>query len=200
MTKFVDDTTMVGLISCINERAFKKEVSSLVECCSINNLEQNINKTKEPVVDCKNKGELQPLVITSQEVERVDHFKFHGTTISSSLKWEDNVTNIQKKAHQRLFFLRQLWKLGALRGMMLQFYWAIIESLLTLSVIVWYGNFTAHAIKLLDRDMCTASKRIGCKFTTISELYHPWLLNRCIAFLGITAIFINCPSILRGEK
>ena len=46
------------------------------------------------------------------EVERVGSFRFLGTIISSSLKWGDNLSCIIKKAHQRLFFLRQLRKFG----------------------------------------------------------------------------------------
>ena len=43
---------------------------------------------------------------------RVGHNTFFGTTISSPLKWEDNL----KKANHRLFFLRQMRKSGASKG------------------------------------------------------------------------------------
>lgn len=67
-------------------------------------MQLNINKTKELVVDLHEKQrELLLLVINNHVIKRVDHFRFLGTTIFSSLKWEDNITTTQRKAHQRLF-------------------------------------------------------------------------------------------------
>ena len=68
-------------------------------------------------------------------------FKFLVTIMSSTLKWEDSITAIMKKANQRLFFLRQLKKCGVACKGMLQFYRATFESVLTFSVTVWYGNY-----------------------------------------------------------
>ena len=48
--------------------------------------------------------------IAGEVVEEVKSFKFLGTTISSDLKWDENFSSAIKKAHQRLFFLRQLKK------------------------------------------------------------------------------------------
>lgn len=86
MTKFADDTTLMGLISCNDETACRNEISSIVDWCSSNNLEQNVDITQEVVVDlhhCKDQGDLLPLAINNQGVERADHLKFLGTTISS---------------------------------------------------------------------------------------------------------------------
>ena len=58
--------------------------------CSENDLELNVSKPNG--------------------VEEVKTFKCLGTTISSDLKWDDNISSAIKKAHQRLFFLRQLKK------------------------------------------------------------------------------------------
>lgn len=58
---------------------------ALVKWCSENNLELNISKTKEMVIDFqKNENKLKPLEINGQVVERVENFKFLGTTISNS--------------------------------------------------------------------------------------------------------------------
>jgi hypothetical protein len=57
-----------------------------------NNLVLNVSKTKELVVDFRSKRTpIQPLVINDQEVEIVESFRFLGSIISCSLKWEDNV-------------------------------------------------------------------------------------------------------------
>ena len=60
----------------------------------------------------KKSSPASPLVIDGRTVEIVQHFKFLGSTISSNLKWELNVVNIVKKAHQRLYFLRRLRSFG----------------------------------------------------------------------------------------
>ncbi|XDV31630.1 hypothetical protein PO909_002597 [Leuciscus waleckii] len=143
MFKFADDTTVVGLIAGDDDVAYRKRGKSS-----------------------------QPLHINGEVVERVDSFRFLGTTISSSLKWDDNITNITKKAHQRLFFLRQLRKFGVGCKGMLQFYRAAIESVLTFSITVWYGNSTVQQRLQLDRIVNTASKIIGCKLSPICEIYE----------------------------
>lgn len=51
ITKFADDTTVVGLISNGNEVAYRDEVYRLVEWRTDNNLSLNIKKTKELVID-----------------------------------------------------------------------------------------------------------------------------------------------------
>jgi hypothetical protein len=109
VVKFSDDTTVSGLITDADESAYRNEVGRLVDWCDANNLVLNVSKTKELVADFRSKKTpIQPLVINDQEVEIVESFRFLGSIISCSLKWEDNVTAIRKKAQQRLYFLRQL--------------------------------------------------------------------------------------------
>ena len=80
-----------------------------------------------------------PLVIDGRTVEVVQHFKFLGSTIASNLTWEQNVVNIVKKAQQRLYFLRRLRLFGLTTQVMLNLYRAVIESVLTFSITVWFG-------------------------------------------------------------
>lgn len=125
------------------------------------------------MVDFRRQGKaLLPLSINGAVVERVASFKFLGTIISSSLKWEDNTIAITKKAHQRLFFLRQLKKFGVGCKGMQQFYRATIERILTFSITVWYGNSTVQQKIQLDRIVHTASKIAGCTFPLISDIYE----------------------------
>ena len=49
--KFVDDTTVVGLITNNDETAYREEVRALGVWCQENNLTLNVNKTKEMIVD-----------------------------------------------------------------------------------------------------------------------------------------------------
>jgi uncharacterized protein YneR len=49
--KFVDGTTVVGLITNNDEIAYREEVRDLTVWCQDNNLSLNMFKTKEMIVD-----------------------------------------------------------------------------------------------------------------------------------------------------
>ena len=66
-----------------------------------------------------------------------------GSTISSNLKWEQHIDNILKKAQHRLCFLRMVRSFGLTTQIMLTFYRAAIESVLTFSITLWFGSITA---------------------------------------------------------
>lgn len=84
--KFVDDTTVVGLISNRDETQYRSEVSTLTRWCSTNNLSLNVDKTKEMIVDYR-RGHTQhaPHNINGAIVERVSSTEFRGVYISENL-------------------------------------------------------------------------------------------------------------------
>ena len=87
MIKFSDDTTMEGLIQNSDKSAYRGEVERLAGWCSENDLELNVSKTKEMVLDFrKKKTSLVSLTIAGKIVEEVKVFEFLGTTISCDLK------------------------------------------------------------------------------------------------------------------
>ena len=58
---------------------YRSRISKLVDWCSANNLELNVSKTNEIIVDfCFYPPEIDPLVINGSEVEIVYTFKFLG--------------------------------------------------------------------------------------------------------------------------
>ena len=84
-------------------------MSQLVPWCTHNNLELNIDKMVELVMDFRRHSPLHlPLLINNIAVQMVDSVKFLGTTITSDLKWETNSSKVIKQVHQRMFFLRLL--------------------------------------------------------------------------------------------
>ena len=82
------------------------------------------------------------------------------------------------KAQQRLFFLRQLKKFWLSQDVLIRFYRATIESILTFSITVWYGNATQKNRNSLERIVKTASKIIGCQLPSVESLYSVRLLRR----------------------
>ena len=128
--KFADDTSVVGLITKEDESSYRRGITEMVRWCEENNLILNISKTKEMIIDFRKKisTPLSPLYINGEVVERVNSFRFLGTTIHDSLSWELNTSLIISKSHQRLYFLRQLKKFKVSQAAMTHFYMASLQS------------------------------------------------------------------------
>ena len=114
---------------------------------------------------------MTPLAIREQQVELVESFKFLGTTITNTLKWDINAETIAKKAQQRMFFLRQLQKFRINKTILTQFYRAVTESVLTFSITVWFGSASIHNQNMLEGIVKTASKITGSKLPLIESIY-----------------------------
>ncbi len=169
LLKFADDSTLIGLIQDGDESANRQEVKELAVWCSLNNLELNILKTVEMIVDFrKNPPALPPLTIMNSSVES---FRFLGTTISQDLKCYNHIDSIVKKAQQRLYFLRQLRKLNLPHELLIQFYSAIIESIHCTSINVWFSSAAKSDLRRLRRVVRTAERIIGKTLPTLQELY-----------------------------
>uniref|UniRef100_A0A8C6MBW7 Reverse transcriptase domain-containing protein n=1 Tax=Nothobranchius furzeri TaxID=105023 RepID=A0A8C6MBW7_NOTFU len=172
LIKFADDTTLLGLISDGDESAYRREVERLVYWCSSNNLELNAQKTVEMIVDFRKvTAPSLPLILTDTPITTVDSFRFFGTTITQDLRWEPSISSLLKKAQQRMYFLRQLKKAKLPAQMMVQFYTAIIESILTSSIAVWYAGATVRDKHRLQRIVRSAEKVIGCSLPSLQDLY-----------------------------
>ncbi|KAI4896239.1 hypothetical protein NFI96_010233 [Prochilodus magdalenae] len=122
----------------------------------------------------------------------VESLKFLGTTISRDLKWEKNTISIIKKAQQRMFFLRQLKKFNLPQTLMIQFYTAIIESILTASITIWFGSSTSQERTKLQRVIRTAERLIGCNLPSLQQIYtsrdYMWLRHAVVLTTIIVSI------------
>ena len=93
--KFVDDSTLIGLISGGDESDYRWE-ADLVTLCSQNNLELNALKTMEMVVDFrKNSAPLSPITLCYSPVNTMESIRFLGTILTS--------TPSPTKAQQRIY-------------------------------------------------------------------------------------------------
>ena len=178
--KFSDDTTLEGLISDGDESAYRAEVARVSGWCVANDLDLNVTKTKEMVFDRrKNKSPLLPLTINGAEVEQVDSFKLLGVTISNDLSWAVHTDLSLKKAHQRLYFLRQLRKFKVSSSIMSQFYRAAVESLLTFSITVWYSSSCQSEKDKLEKVVRAASNIIGRDLPSVDSLHTLHMAKKC---------------------
>ncbi|KAK3545591.1 hypothetical protein QTP70_008132 [Hemibagrus guttatus] len=144
----------------------------LVSWCSMNILELNSLKTVEMIVDFrKDPAPLPPVILCDSPVTSAESFHFLGTTITKELKWEQNIRSLTKKVQQRMYFLRQLKKFLLPVKMLVNFYTAIIESILTSSIKVWFAAATARDKAKLQHVIHSAEKAIGCSLPSLQELY-----------------------------
>ncbi len=104
-------------------------------------------------------------------VTAVESSRFLGTIISQDLKWNNHIESIVKKAQQRLYFLRQLRKFNLPQELLIQFYSAIIKSVLCTSISVWFSSATKYDFRRLRRVVRTAERIIGTTLPTLQELY-----------------------------
>ena len=170
---------MSGFISDNDETSYRAEVDSLTNYCKDNNLLLNVTKTKEMIIDFRrNKTSKEPLYIDDEPVEIVNHFKLLGSYVSNDLKWHLNCSELVKKARQRLFFLRKLKSFTSDTVTLMKFYRAIIESILTSSIIVWFGNATQKDISKMISVIHSAQKIIGMSLPSLESIYNDRLLSR----------------------
>ena len=88
----------------------------------------------------------------------MESFRFLGTILSQDLKGELNISSLIKKPQQRMYFLWQLKKFNLPKTMMVHFYTAIIESILTSSITIWCAAATAKDKSRLQRIIRTAEQ------------------------------------------
>ena len=182
--KFADDTTVCGLISQNAETLYRALVESTVTWCAENNLTLNVTKTKEIIIDYRrNKNDKTPLVVHNQNVEIVKHFKFLGAYITDDIKWGMNCTDIAKKARQRLYFLRTLKSFKVHQSILVNFYRAIIESILTRSIIVWFGSASKKDVTKLQSVVRTAEKIIGTGLPSLHSIHKRRIEKRTCAIM-----------------
>ncbi|KAJ8013723.1 hypothetical protein DPEC_G00032750 [Dallia pectoralis] len=95
-----------------------------------------------------------------------------------SLKWELNITSHTKKAQKRQYCLRQFKKYKLPTTMTFNAYTAIIESILTSSITVGYAAATVKVKDRLLPIIRSAERTIGCKLTSITDLFKTRSLRR----------------------
>ncbi len=66
---------------------------------------------------------------------------------------------------------------------MLNFYRAVIESVLTFLLLVWFGNSTIQQRSRICNIIRAASKMIGCDLPTIDEIYGSRLQKKGLTIL-----------------
>ncbi len=171
LLKFSDGTTLICLIQDGYKSAYRQEVKKLTVWCSLNNLELNTLKTVKMIVDLR-RTPPPPLSPHSPSWTALWLQWSHSDIwASQDLKWDNHIESIVKKAQQRLYFLRQLRKFNLPQELLIQFYSAIIESVLCTSITVLFSSATKSDLRRLRRVVRTAERIIGTTLPPVQELY-----------------------------
>jgi len=125
-------TAIVGCISRGQESEDRSVVDSFVEWCGLNNLQLNITKTKELVVDFrKQRTHPKPVSIRGTEVDIVEEYKYLGVYIDNKMDKTKNTEALYNKGQSRLYFLRRLCRThNVCRTMKQMFYHSVVASVI----------------------------------------------------------------------
>jgi hypothetical protein len=171
LVKFADDSVLLGLIHNDDETEYREDIDRMVDWCDKNNLDLNVDKTMEMVCDFRrNKPDFVPIVIKDRDVACVNEYKYLGTTISADLSWTSHADRVVSKCHSRLYFLRKLKQFRVSTDILLMFYRASIESVLTFNCLVWSFGCSADDNHRLQRVIRQAEKVIGTELPSLEEL------------------------------
>ena len=107
--KYVDDTTTAETIGPDCNSNLQDLVNYIVTWTKNNNMELNVEKCKELIIDfARKKHHFPPLTVDDMNVERVKSTCILGLTVQDNIKWNEHIHNIVKKASKRLYMLRLL--------------------------------------------------------------------------------------------
>jgi hypothetical protein len=120
----------------------------------------------------KRQREHPTIHIDGTVVERVVRFKFLGVHITDKLNWFTHTDSVVKKSQQRFFNLRRLKKFSLSPKSLTNFYRCTIESILSGCITAWYGNYSAHNCKALQRVVRSAQCITGVKLPALQDFYN----------------------------
>ena len=96
----------------------------------------------------KSMPDIPTLVVNNLPLDSVSSNKVLGLTLSDTLKWNDNTTEIVSKASKRLYILRVLKRAGVPPTDLITIYNALVRSVLEYSFVVWATCFPRFLIMI----------------------------------------------------
>lgn len=117
-------------------------------------------------------------LINGEQIQLVTHYKYLGIVLDHKLKWDVWTDFLSKKIQQRLYFFKKLMSFNVHSGLLLMFYGAFIESIMTFCVSCLYGNASEAQKKSLRNVRTTISQMLGIKLTSIESIYKESMLSK----------------------
>ena len=140
----------------------------------------NVDKTQELIVDFRKCRNLKDsIIINSSAVEHLDIHKYLGLTVMNTSSWTQNADKRIKNGRKKyLFFLHILKSYNGSIDVMINFYCAVIESILTANILVWFGCTNKREIQKIESIIRTAERIIVTSLRTIQSIYQERTIKR----------------------
>ena len=146
--KYVDDSTIFEVGQEGDTSQIQESVDMVDIWTSQNDMRLNSEKCKEMIIDFSRNYSLtsgiQSVTIGEQVLERVEHAKMLGVTISNNLTWSKHVDNIVSKAGKRVYMLYQLKRAGISQHDLVKMYVSIILPVLEYACPVWSTSLPTY--------------------------------------------------------
>ena len=176
--KFVDDLTMLEIINLINigiscyntkfqvpndldvDKHFipaknlksSEYLKNVSEWTNNQKMKLNKKKTTNMIINFTNNYQFNTrLDIDGEKIDTVEKTKLLGTIISNDLKWDENTTELIKKANARMCLLRKVASFSPPTQDLKIIYFQYIRSILEQSCVVWHGSLTEENRSDLER-------------------------------------------------
>ncbi|KAI3373857.1 hypothetical protein L3Q82_022429 [Scortum barcoo] len=152
--KFADDTTVIGLITGVDDErrpTERSEVRALTSWCQDNNLQLNVSKTKELIVDFRRR-------------QREEHAPL---SINRDYGGESQQLQPDSGSSSSAGCGGSTWT----QGLLCRFYRCTIESILTGCITAWYSSCTALNRKALQRVVKAAQHITRTELPSMEDLY-----------------------------
>lgn len=153
--KFMDDSTAIEIITKEEDSSMQEIASSIVKWSESNHMKINSKKTQELRISFKRREVKWPEVLIGNDVILpASTVKLLGVKISKSLKWQDHVDDITKKASKRIYFLIMLKRASVPVEDIITVYTAMIRAVLEYGCPVWHTSLTEaqhNQIELIQR-------------------------------------------------
>ena len=182
LIKFADDMALIArLIDEHSLSAYFDFIDKIATWFDESFLALNITKTKELCIERKRATDpslLRPVQIGSGNIEQVNSFKYLGVIIDENLTFSDHVDATVKKANQRLYLLRKLRSFNVSSHVLGMVYNSIIQSILSFSIVSWYGHIRVKDRAKINRVVREASKIIGKTQKPLSEIHRNFVKKK----------------------
>ncbi len=189
--KYADDSVIVSLLQ-ENETSHGPVVEDFVHWCEQSYLQTNIAKTKDMVIDFRNTHLHEDTLIKGQTIEVVQSYKYLGTVIDDKLNFVANCEAVCKRGQQRLHCLRKLSRFYIDQTIMTMFYRAFIESVLSFSVVSWFGHISSKERNALNQIVKWFSRLIGEVQLSPASLYYRQLQRIASSILNDDSHPLHC--------
>ena len=115
---------------------------------------------------------ISDLFIDGAKVERVTEYKYLGTVLDNKLDFNKNTDFIHERCQPRIFCLPKLRSLNVSAVVLCTFHQSYIESVLTFSLLCWFGGLKVKSKNVLNKVVNVCGKVVDERQEHLSQLHE----------------------------